>query len=293
MMVLLASAENRRSWALVFVLFFLGSQVGARRLDIGESLAKVQSIREQPECPIGDRTGFLTPALSQDVFFRRLISDPSLQHFEPRVLSDDPWIVVFDSFFNRGECEAIIQDGYDWAPDILAGGDFAQSYRNSSSFSCSDGPEVPCTGLPGIENYRRRMASALEVDLVHTEGLSVLQYQEGGFYKRHHDYVMPDQEPNCHNNAGPRILTFLAYLTDVDAGGATRFAHLDIDVSPKAGRVLLFADTLPSDPLAKDERTAHEALVVERGTKVVATTWIRQFEAARNMYNSCCEGGDD
>lgn len=198
--------------------------------------------------------------------------------------------MVFDSFFNQSECDAIIRDCSFWTPDILVGGSSANNYRNSSSFNCNDGPNKPCKGLAGIEHYRRKMASVLEIDLVHTEGLSILKYNEGGFYKRHHDYIMPGQKPNCHENAGPRIMTFLAYLSDVEAGGATRFFHLDLDVMPKAGRVLLFTDTLSRDPLAKDERTAHEALVVERGEKIVATTWVRQHEAAKNMYNGCCEG---
>eukprot|EP00747_Dinoflagellata_sp_TGD_P092459 gnl/TRDRNA2_/TRDRNA2_165417_c1_seq2.p2 gnl/TRDRNA2_/TRDRNA2_165417_c1~~gnl/TRDRNA2_/TRDRNA2_165417_c1_seq2.p2 ORF type:complete len:102 (+),score=18.53 gnl/TRDRNA2_/TRDRNA2_165417_c1_seq2:347-652(+) len=98
------------------------------------------------------------------------------------------------------------------------------------------------------------------------------------------------QKPNCHENAGPRILTFMVYLTDVEEGGATSFFKLGIDVQPKAGRAVLWADTHSSDPLEKDERTAHEALVVRRGTKIVATMWIRQFDAALNMHNGCCDG---
>lgn len=246
---------------------------------------------QQPDyCPVGDRSGVFAQNgdhVNLGRFFERLLEDPTYSRYKPTSLSRDPWIIQFDAFLSEDECANIIQDCPAWTPDALAGGFFASGYRNSSSCNCRTTAE--CDSLPGVRSYRERIAEVLEIGLEHTEGLNILKYETGGFYKRHHDFIMAESKPRCHANAGPRILTFMAYLTDVEEGGSTNFFHLGIDVLPKPGRVLLWADTRASNPLEKDERTAHEALVVRRGTKIVATTWVRQYEAQKNLFNACCE----
>jgi prolyl 4-hydroxylase len=65
------------------------------------------------------------------------------------------------------------------------------------------------------------------------------------------------------------------YLSDVEAGGGTNFPNLDVTVMPKKGRALLWPSVLDSDPSSKDDRTAHQALPVEAGTKFAANgTWL-------------------
>lgn len=158
-------------------------------------------------------------------------------------------------------------------------------YRNSSSFNC--GSLDPCAQRSGIRSHRERVSAVLGVGLEHSEDLNVLRYEPGGFYKRHHDYILPQNNPD-HDNCGPRVLTFLSYLADVEEGGGTHFFHLNIVVRPKAGRAVLFADTLRDDPLSKDERTAHEASTVIKGTKYTATTWLHQYDMEANQRSQCC-----
>ena len=71
------------------------------------------------------------------------------------------------------------------------------------------------------------------------------QYEPGQFYNAHHDYI--GHQRNRHS--GPRILTFFLYLSDVEAGGATRLNNLKIDVQPKRGRALLWPSVYRYDPL--------------------------------------------
>ena len=54
--------------------------------------------------------------------------------------------------------------------------------------------------------------------VLRSEPLQVLEYHPGGHYHTHHDSPMP-----------PRYLTFLYYLTDVQAGGETSFPLADMD----------------------------------------------------------------
>ena len=68
-------------------------------------------------------------------------------------------------------------------------------------------------------------------------------------------------------HTGPRILTVFFYLSDVDEGGKTTFPKLDISITPKKGRALLWPSTLDSDPAALDHRTVHAAEPVLAGDR--------------------------
>lgn len=77
------------------------------------------------------------------------------------------------------------------------------------------------------------------------------------------------------------------YLNEVEAGGGTHFKRLGITVLPKAGRVLLWPSVLDENPDAKDPRTHHEALPVEKGVKYGANAWIHQKDF-KTPYNQTC-----
>ena len=64
------------------------------------------------------------------------------------------------------------------------------------------------------------------------ESFQILEYQEGQFYRSHHD----SSGKNKDKATGHRILTFFLYLNDVEEGGETRFTSLDISVKPKKVR---------------------------------------------------------
>jgi prolyl 4-hydroxylase len=67
--------------------------------------------------------------------------------------------------------------------------------------------------------------------------------------------------------AGVRILTFYIYLNDVEEGGGTQFPVLNLTVTPRRGRAVLWPSVLNEDPNKKDPRTVHEAMPVIRGEK--------------------------
>ena len=63
------------------------------------------------------------------------------------------------------------------------------------------------------------------------------------------------------------MLTVYFYLNDVTAGGGTRFPALDVTVTPKQGRVVIWPSVLDGSTDKRDPRTEHEALPVEEGIK--------------------------
>ena len=49
--------------------------------------------------------------------------------------------------------------------------------------------------------------------------------------------------------------------------------HIDITVSPKKGKALLWPGVLNQFPMTIDDRTRHEARPVIKGIKYAANTW--------------------
>ena len=77
---------------------------------------------------------------------------------------------------------------------------------------------------------------------------------------------------------GCRVLTAFLYLNDVEAGGGTWFDRLDITVTPRRGRALLWPSVLNESPHEVDPRTTHSALPVEKGVKYGANAWFHQHD---------------
>ena len=75
-------------------------------------------------------------------------------------------------------------------------------------------------------------------------------------------------------------MTFYLYLNDVEAGGGTNFDRLNLTVTPKVGRAILWPSVLNDFPSRKDDRTMHAALPVEAGIKYGANAWfhLRNFK---------------
>ncbi len=53
---------------------------------------------------------------------------------------------------------------------------------------------------------------------------------------------------------------------------------LNLSVAPKLGRALLWPSVLDHDPLARDDRTDHEAVAVGRGVKFASNYWLHLWD---------------
>jgi hypothetical protein len=112
-------------------------------------------------------------------------------------------------------------------------------------------------------------------------------------YKTHHDYI-GDLSQEDEEQLGNRMLTVFIYLNEVEAGGGTAFPGLNITVTPKVGRVVIWPSVLNDDPEEIDWRTEHEALPVESGMKYGANVWFRSrpFRLQYKTY-TCYDDDDD
>lgn len=127
-----------------------------------------------------------------------------------------------------------------------------------------------------IRTIENRIAKLINWEVEKGEPIQVLRYQIGGEYKPHYDWFNPNNEGGKKHlaRAGQRVGTFLMYLSDVETGGATAFTRLGLEVRPRAGMALYFADILPDGEI--DRTTQHSSVPVVRGTKYLATKWLRE-----------------
>jgi prolyl 4-hydroxylase len=140
-----------------------------------------------------------------------------------------------------------------------------------------------CAQDPTVQKVMNRIATITGIGETNYEHLQILRYEKGQYYKTHNDFI--DYQQN--RSSGARLLTFYVYLSDVDEGGGTKFPHLNLTVSPKKGRAVLWPSVLNHDPNSKDNRTNHAALAVNQGIKYGFNAWIHQRDFKSSHERNC------
>lgn len=237
--------------------------------------------------------------------FERIVTDPYFAeryHIEvlsrPEVLEDDdsydsensqnPWILQLDNFLNETEALRLIElgqnVGYERSTDVgelLEDGSVEKKVsqgRTSLNAWCNS---EECLNDSIALSIYERMERLTNISSENSEALQLLRYEEGQFYKVHHDYISLDKT----RAQGVRILTIFLYLNDMEdeAGGGTNFPRLDLTVQPKLGRALIWPSVLNERANEMDPLTHHQALEVTKGVKYGANSWIHQ----RRLPDDC------
>jgi prolyl 4-hydroxylase len=256
-------------------------------------------------CPIDNDAPVAWKPGDVNAFFVNITTLPQFQPYEPNVLSRPdyingdtegvanykigPWVVLLDNFITDEEADHLIQlgdkEGYERSADVGKlnfDGTFENNVNNGRT-SLNAWCQNSCYDDPIAKQVMERIQNITFIPEPNSEYLQLLRYEVGQFYKRHHDYIHFQVD----RQTGVRILTVFLYLNDVEAGGGTNFPFLDITVMPKKGRALLWPSVLDSDPNAKDYRTEHQALPVEKGIKYGANAWLHQRDFKTPNRNGC------
>lgn len=182
-----------------------------------------------------------------------------------KILSAAPEIAVIPSFLSDAECAYLIAVA---APlmvestviDPASGRVVSHPVRRSDYSLFGVFHEDMVVGA-----INRRIAALTGTMLPQGETLQVLRYRPGGEYRAHFDAL-----PATGNQ---RILTVLAYLNDDYEGGATAFTRTGFSFRGDPGDALVFRNVDAEGQL--DPLTQHAGLQVTRGTKFLASRWIR------------------
>ncbi|CAI9593832.1 unnamed protein product [Staurois parvus] len=128
---------------------------------------------------------------------------------------------------------------------------------------------------PVISRINTRIQEITGLDVSTAEELQVANYGVGGQYEPHFDFGRKD-EPDAFKELGTgnRIATWLFYMSDVEAGGATVFPEVGAAVYPKKGSAVFWYNLFESGE--GDYSTRHAACPVLVGNKWVSNKWIHE-----------------
>lgn len=131
---------------------------------------------------------------------------------------------------------------------------------------------------PSVQRVEAMITELSGIDPAYGEPLQGQRYAEGQEFKAHTDYFTPggrDYDRYC-ALSGNRTWTFMIYLNDVAAGGATRFKMVDKTFQPEAGKLLCWNNRLADGGV--NPATLHHGMKVRKGLKYVITKWYRERE---------------
>ncbi|CAL8254875.1 unnamed protein product [Lota lota] len=128
---------------------------------------------------------------------------------------------------------------------------------------------------PLIDKINQRIEDLTGLEMDTAEEMQVANYGVGGQYEPHFDFGRKD-EPDAFKELGTgnRVATWLFYMTDVAAGGATVFPDVGAAVWPKKGTAVFWYNLFASGE--GDYSTRHAACPVLVGNKWVSNKWIHE-----------------
>eukprot|EP01024_Parvocaulis_polyphysoides_P024643 TRINITY_DN2252_c0_g2_i1.p1 TRINITY_DN2252_c0_g2~~TRINITY_DN2252_c0_g2_i1.p1 ORF type:complete len:324 (-),score=54.98 TRINITY_DN2252_c0_g2_i1:443-1414(-) len=207
-----------------------------------------------------------------------------------QVLSWYPRVILYPNFLDAERCDHIIKTAQQrLAPSGVAWRKGEKPLSNQQ-IRTSQGCFVSRRDDPdGVLAWvEERISQITMVPVGHGEAFNVLKYELDQKYSAHYDTFDPEMY-------GPqdsqRIATVLLYLSDVEEGGETIFplegyqgmgrlngidyekCDSGLKYKPRKGDAVLFWSMHPNGTF--DRHALHGGCPVKKGTKWVATKWIR------------------
>lgn len=174
-------------------------------------------------------------------------------------------------FLTAEECDGLVgRIERDRRPSTIADANGDNYFRTSET---CDLPMME----PDVLALDRKLSALSGIDPAFGEPIQGQRYEEGQEFKAHTDYFDPqgaDYQRFC-NVSGQRTWTFMIYLNDVEAGGATRFKVIDKLIQPERGKLVCWNNRRPDGSV--NPATLHHAMKVRKGLKYVVTKWYREL----------------
>ena len=186
-----------------------------------------------------------------------------------------PRIVLLGDLLSNEECDALVAYSEQRMLRSPVVSD-AEGKNEIHAYRTSRGAMLQRGESELVERIEARLAALTRWPAERGEGLQVLRYESGNEYRPHFDWFTPDLPgPRKHmERGGQRVATIIMYLSEVEQGGATSFPNIGLQVQPKKGSAVFFANTdvygIP------DQQTLHAGEPVVAGRKMIATKWLRE-----------------
>lgn len=230
-----------------------------------------------------------------------------------------PWVLVIDDFLHEKEATRLVElgreQGYVKSTIVTEEEDEEEEYEDDDDFDDELDDELEdefddfdddesatkdrtssnawctssaCKNDKVTQAVRNRIYELVRMEHDYAESFQLLHYTVGEYYNEHHDYFYMENATEWSQDGG-RVLTVFLYLNDVEAGGETEFPRLNLTVTPKMGRAVLWPSVLDQNPLKLDWRTEHAAREVTQGIKYGANLWFHRKPLQKHWHNYECD----
>jgi prolyl 4-hydroxylase len=184
-----------------------------------------------------------------------------------------PRVVVVADLLSAAECDELIA----LARARLTRSETVETATGGSAVNesrTSDGMFFKPAEFPVCARLEERLATLVGWPIENGEGLQILRYQVGAEYRPHYDYFDPAEAgtPTILKRGGQRLASIVCYLNTPEAGGATVFPDIGLEVAPVRGNAVFFSYDRPHP----STKTLHGGAPVTAGEKWVATKWLRE-----------------
>ncbi|XP_060074824.1 prolyl 4-hydroxylase subunit alpha-1-like isoform X2 [Ylistrum balloti] len=186
----------------------------------------------------------------------------------------DPYLIFFHQALTDNEME-VIKDlatprlGRATVHNAKTGKLETATYRISKSAWLKDEDDLV------IQRVNRRIEASTGLDMATAEDLQIANYGLGGHYEPHFDFARKEEKHAFKSlGTGNRIATWLTYMSDVEAGGATVFPYIGVKIFPEKGGAAFWYNLYKSGEGIYNTR--HAACPVLVGAKWVSNKWIHE-----------------
>lgn len=190
------------------------------------------------------------------------------------VLATVPLMVSMENFLSEPECIRAINLYKDWGDTNSYSGGFLNSTGDDTGKKDRHSRILELAGLDSLPwTIRDRLHDMFFKNLPRRsiEAPFIQHYDPGGFVKAHYDFGS--------HVFYERTYTVIMYLNTIEGGGYTSFPHLDVNIVPRQGRVLIWQNALAGSstrPSQGDALTLHEGSVTPVD-KYIMTSWVRDY----------------
>jgi prolyl 4-hydroxylase len=260
---------------------------GCNPQELVEAMVTVGHDRSFAEQSISEGVARIEPSAVQALGQRATVPEPldaSLSDGQSYVIADGrrinilvnlttPRVVVFEGVLSDEECDALVRES---TPKLErshtvnreSGGTELNDARTSEgTYFHHEESEL-------LKTINRRISELTRWPLINGEPLQILHYGVGARYEPHYDYFDTKDPGTAKLTAtgGQRVATLITYLNTPEAGGATIFPDLGLEVAPIKGNAVFFSYNRP----LPDTLTLHGGTPVVSGEKWIATRWMRE-----------------
>ncbi|WP_417621420.1 prolyl hydroxylase family protein [Parasphingorhabdus sp.] len=179
-------------------------------------------------------------------------------------------LCIVKKFLNPAECDKLVAlIDKKRRPSDIADPNGDDYFRTSETCDLDHGDDF-------VAEIDAKICDFADIDKIFGEPLQGQRYAVGQEFKAHTDFFDPngqDYKKYC-SVAGQRTWTFMIYLNEPVAGGATRFTHFKKSFAPEAGTMLCWNNRNRDGGI--NDWTLHHGMKVRSGTKYVITKWYRE-----------------